>query len=344
MKLSKPLLLRRLGRTYRDKTLIRSSLHLFHCRFTWRLLLLVIVITPNAVDADCKSDPTERHECQEPIAAETTRGIALGTGLRSSAISSSALAYNTAALPLGGLYHIEGNLDYQPSNEVVGLGAVVVDSVTSKLAAGISFRGFISSADTSDENRRDFDGIDVYLGLGYPLGEAVSLGIAGRYNNFWRSDVPVEDFPVDSTEDDTLAKGLNLDASFRIMPASNLQFALLAYNVVYDKRDSPYVPVMVGGSFSFNIDKYATLGLDGLADVTSFEGVQFLIGAGGEYFVSGIVPLRLGYRFDTGRETHDVTGGVGYTDRHFGVDLSLRQRVSGGDETRLMAALRFYVY
>jgi len=306
---------------------------------------LVIVGVPNAVEADCKSDPTKRYECQEAISAETTRGVALGTGLRASAISSSALAYNTAALPLGGLYHIEGNIDYQPSNEVVGLGAAVVDSVTSKLAAGISFRGFISSADTSDDKRRDFDGIDLYLGLGYPLGDAVSLGIAGRYNNFWRSDVRgVDEWDVEITEDDTLAKGLNLDAAFRIMPASNLQFALLAYNVVYDKRDTPYVPVLVGGSFSFNLDKYATLGIDGLADVTSFDGVQFLVGGGGEYFVSGVVPLRLGYRFDTGRKAHDVTGGVGYTDTHFGVDLSLRQRVAGGDETRLMAALRFYVY
>lgn len=305
----------------------------------------MIATMPNTVLGDCKDNPTDRYECQEPIAAETTRGLATGTGLRSSAISSSALAYNTAALPLGGLYHIEGNLDFQPSNKVFGLGAAVVDSVTSKLAAGISFRGFISSADTSDENRRDFDGIDVYLGLGYPLGEAVSLGLAGRYNNFWRSDVFVDDFENETdTEDVTLAKGLNLDASLRIMPANNLQFALLAYNVVYDKRDSPYVPVMVGGSFSFNIDKYATLGLDGLADVTSFDGVQFLVGAGGEYFISGVVPIRLGYRFDTGRKQHDVTGGVGYTDRHFGVDLSLRQRVAGGDETRLMAALRFYVY
>lgn len=310
------------------------------------LLAVVVANAPSAIAADCKSDPTDSYECQEPIAAETTRGIALGSGLRSSAISSSALAYNAAALPLGGLYHIEGNLDYQASNEVVGLGAVVVDSVTSKLAAGISFRGFISSADTDDENRRDFDGIDVYLGLGYPLGEAVSIGIAGRYNNFWRSDVLIEDEleVFSETQDDTLAKGLNLDAAFRIVPAQNLQFALLAYNVVYDKRDAPYVPVMVGGSFSFNLDKYATLGVDGLADVVSFESVQFLLGAGGEYFVSGVVPLRLGYRFDTGRKGHDVTAGIGYTDRHFGVDLSLRQRIVGGDETRLMAALRFYVY
>jgi len=44
--------------------------------------------------------------------AETARGMAMGTGSRASAMSSSAVAYNAAALPFGRLYHLEGIVGY----------------------------------------------------------------------------------------------------------------------------------------------------------------------------------------------------------------------------------------
>lgn len=319
--------------------------YLYRCYWVtgWLLVVCVTSISIRA-KADCKDDPSDPIECPEAISAETTRGLGLGSGVRSSAISSSALAYNTAALPLGGIYHIEGSFDYQPSNDLVGLGASIVDSVTSKLAAGISIRGSIATDESDEPDRRDYDGFDVYLGLGYPLSDAISIGLAGRYYNFWRSDVVEEDSLDWNPEDQTLAKGLNLDASIRITPARGLYISALAYNVVFDSHDSPYIPVVVGGSVALNLDKHLSLGADTLVDVTSFDKPQLLLGAGIEYLAGSNVPLRLGYRYDTGREDHDVTGGIGYTDRTFGVDLSLRQRVSGGNDTRLMAAIRIYIY
>src|ERR1700746_268807 len=45
--------------------------------------------------------------CPRAMNAETARGLALGTGSRASALSTSALAYNPAALVLGHIYHVE---------------------------------------------------------------------------------------------------------------------------------------------------------------------------------------------------------------------------------------------
>src|SRR5262245_40470103 len=95
-------------------------------------------IAPTARAQPC---PT-RHACDDqlPATAETARGIALGTGLRASAISTSALAYSPAALALGNLYHIEANVEYLSGLNTVALGGAAVDSSTSKLGAGIAIR------------------------------------------------------------------------------------------------------------------------------------------------------------------------------------------------------------
>ncbi len=291
---------------------------------------VLVAMEPRAfADPDC-ADAAE--DCPESAAAQTARGLGLGTGARASSVSTSALAHNTAALPLGNLYHLEGTFDYQPSNDLVGLGAAVVDSATARLAAGLSFRGFLANDD------RGYDGIEFLLGLGFPLVEAVSIGIGGRYINIWR-ELPLED--DEGSYDDGLAKGFNLDGAIRVMPMQNLHLALLAYNVV--DMESAYVPVLLGASAAFNIGQSLTLGADALADVSTYEDVQFLLGGGGEYLVGANFPLRLGYEFDTGRDTHALSGGVGYTDQRMGVDVALRQQVAGGDATRLMASLRFYV-
>ena len=100
----------------------------------------------------------------------TARGLALGTGLRASAISTSALAYSPAALALGNLYHIEANIDYISALNTVALGAAAVDSSTSKLGAGISLRGFLSGDDGYNTDAGyDYDGIDGRVGLALAL-------------------------------------------------------------------------------------------------------------------------------------------------------------------------------
>jgi len=57
----------------------------------------------------------------------------------------------------------------------------------------------------------------------------------------------------------------------------------------------------------------------------------------------GLVPLRLGYAFDQGRKTHALTGGVGYLDQRFGIQLSVRQLLSRHKDTTLFASIQYFV-
>jgi hypothetical protein len=267
-------------------------------------------------------------KCHEAAAAETPRGLALGTGSRASSVSTSALAYNTAGLPKARLYHIEGDVDYQPNNDVVVLGASVVDSVTSRLAAGLSFRGSIANSD------QGYSGIDFLLGLGYPFADQVSIGVSGRYVNLWHDTGP--------RSERWQTKGLTMDTSLRVQPVEMLELAFVAYNVI--DRNSQYVPVTLGGSSALILGNAFNIGADCLVDISTFDKAQFLVGGGLEYISGGTLPLRIGYAFDSGRETHAITGGVGYLGDKFSADLALRQQVAGGNHTRLMAGVRIHIY
>jgi hypothetical protein len=81
-----------------------------------------------------------------------------------------------------------------------------------------------------------------------------------------------------------------------------------------------------------------------LVDVTSVKKNDVIIGGGAEIFAGRAVPLRAGYSYDTQRNQHTVSFGLGYTDRSIGFDLSLRQQIGGMGDTRLMGAFRFYVH
>ena len=100
---------------------------------------------------------------------ESTRGMAMGTGARASAASTQAQADNPANLVLGGMYHLESFAQYQPQLRAFGWGGAVVDSMTSKLAAGASARGLFGGNSAGDNQ-----GWDVKVGLGIPFLDMLS--------------------------------------------------------------------------------------------------------------------------------------------------------------------------
>jgi len=286
------------------------------------LSLTLLLLAPTVVRAQSHCEVGD--ECQGPAAFETARGLALGTGNRAAAISTSALAYNAANMPAARLYHIEGEIDYQPNDEVVTLGAAVVDSVTTRLAAGLAFRGTMANSD------QGFNGIDFLLGLGFPFAEEVAIGLSGRYVNLW------------DDADHQLVKGLTMDTSLRIRPVEALHLAFLAYNVI--DRNSQYVPVTIGGSSSVVLGDFLSVGVDCLVDISTYDTAQYTLGGGLEYVSGGKLPLRVGYVFDSGRETHAVTGGIGYAVHKFSADIALQQQVAGRSDTRLLASVRYHVF
>lgn len=280
---------------------------------------------------ECQAE--DERSCPKPLAAETARGLGLGTGVRASAVSTSALAYSPGALALGNLYHVEGNVDYSSFPNTVAIGGAVVDSSTSSLGAGVGLRGFLSGEE-------GYDGIDGRIGLGVSLSEAFSLGIGGRYLNitldrdFGDEVVTVEDLSA-----------FTMDASIRIIPVPGLQLDVAALNFI--DADSPLVPLTVTGGVAFAVAQSFSLGADLLVDMSTFDNAKMTIGGGAEYLASNTVPLRLGYGYDVARKIHFLGAGVGYTDQRIGLDLGLHQELTrpGPEqhETRIMGAIRYYV-
>lgn len=278
-------------------------------------------------------DAEDERSCPKPLAAETSRGLGLATGARASSVSTSALAYSPAALALGKLYHIEGNVDYSSFPNTVALGGAVVDSSTSSLGAGLSLRGFLSGEE-------GYDGIDGRIGLGVSLSPAFSLGLAGRYLNFTLDRV--EGNEVVTVED---LSAFTMDASLRIVPVEGLQLDVAALNFI--DANSPLVPLTVTGAIAFAVAQSFSLGADLLVDMSTFDAARLTAGGGFEYLASNTVPLRVGYGFDVARKIHFIGAGIGYTDQRIGLDLGLHQELTrpGPEEheTRIMGAIRYYV-
>lgn len=260
---------------------------------------------------------------------ETPRGLALGTGARASAISTAALAYNQAGMPLSKLYHLEGIVGFMPSQSLWTFGASVVDSSTNNLAAGLAFRGLVG---TEDEG---YSGLDGQLALAYPLAEFLSLGIGARY--VWLT----ENAQLMEGEDDTVVQGFTLDASVVVQPVEGLRLAAYGTNLI--ELESSLAPTQVGGSAAFTYDSVFTIGADVLVDLTTFEEAQVLAGGGVELLAAGKVPIRLGYTFDSGRQIHSVSGGLGYVEASWGLELGLRQDVAGASDTAILASFRYFV-
>ena len=261
---------------------------------------------------------------------ETGRGLALGSGMRASAISTAALAYNPAALASGRLYHLDGYADYSPNTDTLILGGAIVDSLTSSLAAGMSARAMLAQGNTAP------DGFDIRLGAALPISNAVSIGLSGRYLNITGAKALRGADNVDPS-----TKGITLDASLSITPMDGVRLAFLGYNLV--NRHSLYVPVMGGGSIAVNVGDSLTIGGDFLADFTTFSRTTFIGGGGLEYVHNTTIPLRLGYLFDSGRNTHYLGAGIGYNEQKMGVEVGLQQGVSGTNDTRVVASLRYFV-
>jgi hypothetical protein len=295
--------------------------------------LLAVALAPSLPLSSASAQAT----VDPPVAEgyETGRGLALGLGARASAASTSALQYNAAGLTIGRLYHIETVVGYEPGTSRFSFGAALIDSYSSPIAMGVSYRYILGNG------QYGHGGMEGKVALALPLGDAFAIGVAGRYVSFWREG---------QLEGDTrgpFAEGVSMDASVRVSPVAGLHIAALGYNLI--DHGTSLMPRHVGGSASYTIDNMVTLAFDGLADLSTFYNLdgslrpEAVFGGGIEVFVSGI-PIRAGYSFDTGRDLHYVTAGLGYITDEFGIDVSWRQQVVGDDDTWLVATFRYFVH
>lgn len=286
---------------------------------------LAQVEAPSGVEGG--TDPTRARE----DTLETARGVGMGSGARSTATGTSALAYNPANLAIERLYHVEAGFGYVAGRSAFTVGSAVVDSISNSLAAGFSFRGFFGSG-------RDYNGWDGRLSLGMALAPQIALGVSARYVRMTPRNRDTNDTPIGEH-----SRGFTLDASATVTPIEWLHISVMGYNLI--DLDSALTPVQVGGSVGIRLKEYGLgIGTDLLVDLSTFSSPQIIAGFGAEYIAGELVPIRLGYRRDRGRELHTLSLGVGYIADQFGIDFSLRHDVRARDQDRLTELLVTFRY
>lgn len=300
-------------------------------------LLAVAVAMAGATPARAQTLAPDRPSEAAPPAPfadtmETARGMAMGLGARASATSTSGLAYNPAGLSIGRLYHVETGAGYEPQSGRFSAGGSLIDSHSGPVNAGVNFRY------VHGNEQNGHGGFDGRVALGVPIGDHFALGLSGRYVSFWREG---------QTESTPFVEGITFDAAVRVTPMPGLHIAALGYNLL--DLGSPLTPMQAGGSVSYTIDGRITLAVDGLADLSTWRHAdgsirpEALVGGAFEYF-TGEVPIRAGYIFDSGRDAHFVTAGVGWMNQQLGVDMAIRQQVTGEMNTWLIATFRYFVH
>ncbi len=193
---------------------------------------------------------------------------------------------------------------------------------------GTSFRGVFSG-----ENRR-YSGWDWRSGVGIQAIPQLGLGFAFRWAKL----------QADRHEGQRLGPsfdGITMDASLTITPIPWLRVSGLGYNLV--KTHSVLAPQMAGGSVSLAPGKAFSIGGDMLFDFTTFRQTKLIAGAGLSYIAGEMVPLRLGYRRDQGRDLNQITAGAGFNKGKGGAGVSLRQDIGGRKETYLLIRFRYVV-
>jgi hypothetical protein len=242
---------------------------------------------------------------------------------------------NPAAMGLTHSYHGDAYAMWNPSTGAIGFGSAMVDSTRSVLAAGMSY--FYTHVDNGTDHRDVHDGRVV---LAVPVGTAFGIGLTGRYLDA-SAGPSLSSTNMTSVLHPTSYTGFTFDAGIFLRPINQLQFTVTGYNL--NNPQTTAAPLAMGAGVAFIPVPELTIVADGYMDFMSMGTPRGRYSGGVELFVANHVPIRAGYAYDDIRGgAQAVTGGLGYLDENFGVEVGLRQGVVPTLETTLMLSLRFF--
>lgn len=256
---------------------------------------------------------------------EGARSLAMGGAIRVLGMSTSSITANPANLGLQRVYHLEGLGSYDSAAHDVRYGAGVLDSYTSRLALGVmASQSYEGLTDPLSRNSTD-----VHVALGLPLADKIAFGISGRYLSVTQTGAgPLnESTPIAiSSGDPSNFTGYTLDAGLAVGIGQLLHFAAVGYNLT--NPSSTLAPLMIGGGIGLQ-SQIVSFEVNALGvDQSSWNAWKARLQIGAEVLLAGKYPVRLGYGWDQSYSRQAISGGVGYIDRQFAVDLGLRQEIA----------------
>jgi hypothetical protein len=266
-----------------------------------------------------------------PELPTSTRMMALGGNAQALAQSTSGVFSNPAAMSLGRVYHVDSLTLYDPTVGRWMFGGSVADT-TRMVSAGLAYNYSLVDGQSGVRNHHD-----VRVGLSVLLTEGIALGLTGRYMNLGG---PVSNGQRLGTD----FAGVTFDAGAVVRPVSFLTLAVTGYSLT--NPDTALSPLSIGGGIALTPIEALSIVGDTVWDLRSYAEPRMRMSGGVEFMLDKI-PLRAGYLYDDTRfkgGVHTVTAGVGYIDRLFGAEFSMRQDVAGSamPQTTLMLNLRYF--
>jgi len=279
---------------------------------------------------------------------DTTRSGGMSGALRAAGNGTTAIFLNPAAMTLTRIYHIEAIANVTPEFGRLAFGSAVVDSITNKLAGGISVSGGWLDSFSDPATSLDRNWLDVRLALAYPIVDAFSIGLGGRYMKVTQSGVgPLDRSKVSGglmdPEGDgrlSLVNTATFDAGVSIKAGELLRIGVSGQNLTY--LNDGIMPTLIGGGLGIAHEDF-TIEADGVADLTSYATPTARVMAGGEYLIVDRVPVRLGYRFDQGANSHQLSGGLGYQSNQFMIEASVRRTLVGPEATEVIFGAAYFL-
>jgi opacity protein-like surface antigen len=268
---------------------------------------------------------------------EDARYGALGGAMRAWGNGITGVFQNPAAIGASRVYHVGALAGVWPEARRQSYGAAAVDSVTNRLAAGI---GFVwNDQDPSGLKRRS---TDLRLVLAYPFSDMISFGIGARYLKLSQDGLgPLgKSYASGGLAGDPIVNGWSFDAGATLRASKNLAIGVVGTNLT--NPGTAFQPTTLGGGIGLGNDDLV-FEVDAVADFTTWQRTAGRVMAGFEYLAGDHVPLRIGYRYDEGAKAHAVSGGLGYVDPQFAIDVSARRYVVGEKATAIMFTLQYFV-
>ncbi len=272
---------------------------------------------------------------------QSPRGVAMAGALNALGVSTAALYQNPANLPFAHVYHLELIGAISPEASRQSYGGAVVDSVLNRQGIAGGLGGTWSMLDP-DGIRRSWT--DVRVAMAFTLGERIAFGATGRY---LRIEQAVASGPLgqslasDGTKDKPLFNGITFDAGMTVSITEGLRIGLVGHNLT--NPGTGLAPTTLATGLGYTSRVFSIEG-GGLFDFTTWNNkAKARVMVGAEAFLADRIALRAGYRYDDGLRIHAVSGGVGYMDRRWGIELGARRDVSGlHPATLLTVSLRYF--
>jgi len=301
------------------------------------LALAVTLLVARDVRAEPSELPAEIGYNYNEI--ETARAAGASGAVRAWGNSITALFLNPANMAAARVYHIGAFAQIWPEARRQSYGAGAVDSIisSSKVAGGVG-----ATWNFQDNDGIDREWSDIRFALAYPISDRFQMGVGGRY--MWLKENGAGPLGRSLASmgllDQNIVQGFSLDAGATLRPTKNFSVALVGNNIT--NPDHGFQPTSAGGAVGVAFGDFSGE-VDVMADFTTWDRTTVRPMVGLEALFIDRIGARLGYRYDTGAESHAISFGGGYIDRAFDVDLGVRRVLVGDIATAIVIGFTYHL-